>query len=176
MLRELTYLSCCRVQAPAWWTPKSAYVSRLETHRPARTKPRVGGAGRSSASGAFYLQLTLAGWGYLQRPDEKPRRVTAGQAFFATVSPRFRCYVPEESSGWTFCKIIIDHPYLLSRVARIIEAAPPLFEVLPEDALAAHVMRLMRAPVEWEFADRFAAELALFELVLACERKLIKSF
>jgi len=170
-LHQLTELSRKPVPAPSWWTPTAAYFGSIET----RTDPTsyhwdgMKRLGRSDAP-LFAFQLTLAGWGHFQLYGRPPRRVPPGTAFIAVMPSRHRYYLPEDSPGWTFGWISIYHPYLLARMAKQVAATGPLIEVAPNGPLAAIAVRLMRGAIKKDFRDRFEVELALFELLVACEQ------
>jgi AraC-like DNA-binding protein len=170
-LHQLTELSRKPVPAPAWWTPATAYFGSVET----RTDPSsyywdgMTRLGRGDAP-LFAFQLTLAGWGHFQLLGQPPRRVPPGTAFIAIMPSRHRYYLPADSPGWTFGWISIYHPYLLARMTKQVAATGPLVEVAPDGPLAAIAVRLMRGAIKKDFRDRFEVELALFELLVACEQ------
>jgi AraC-like DNA-binding protein len=116
------------------------------------------------------FQLTMAGWGHFQPYGQSPRQILPGTGFFAILPSRHRSYLPENSPGWTFGWIGIDHPYLFQRVAKQMAATGPLIDVAPEGPLAASTMRLVRGAIRKDFRDRFEVELAMMEFVLAYER------
>jgi AraC-like DNA-binding protein len=128
-------------------------------HRPGPDDPPV-----------FYFQLCLAGWGHFQLYGEEPQKVTPGKAFFALIPSRHRYYLPRESPGWTFAWIGVHHPSLIARVAKPVKATGPLLDLRPDGALTAVFLRLVRGAIKKDFRDRFDAELALWEFVLAYER------
>ena len=170
-LHQLTELSCKPVPAPPWWTPMTAYFGSVET----RTDPSsyywdgMKRLGRNDAP-LLAFQLTLAGWGYFQLSGQPPRQVLPGTAFIALIPSRHRYYLPEESPGWTFGWISIHHPYLRARMVKQVAATGPLVEVAPGGQLAAIALRLIRGAIKKDFRDRFDAELALFEFLVACEQ------
>jgi len=170
-LHQLCELSRKPVPAPSWWTPMSGYFGCIET----RTDPSsyywdgMKRLGRNDAP-LFAFQLTLAGWGHFQVYGQPPRRIIPGTAFIALMPSRHRYYLPKDSPGWTFGWISIYHPYLLARMAKLVDATGPLIEVAPDGPLAAIAVRLMRGAIKKDFRDRFELELALFEFLVACEQ------
>ena len=169
--RRLTELSRAPEPAPSWWTPRTAFFGSIET----RTDP----AGyhwdgmkrlRRRDPPLFFFQLTLAGWGHFQLHGQPPRRLPPGTGFFAMIPSRHRYYLPADSPGWTFGWFGIYHPYLLARVAKQVAVTGPLVEMPPDGAMTASALRLVRGAIKKDFRDRFEAELALFEFVLAYER------
>jgi AraC-like DNA-binding protein len=172
-LHQLTELSSKPVPAPPWWTPMTAYFGSVET----RTDPSsyywdgMKRLGRNDAP-LIAFQLTLAGWGYFQLHGQPPQQVPPGTAFIALIPSRHRYYLPEESPGWTFGWIAIHHPYLRDRMVKQVAATGPLVEVAPGGQLAAIAVRLIRGAIKKDFRDRFDAELALFEFLVACEQSI----
>ena len=168
---QLTELARVPVPPPAWWTAAPPLRGGVET----RTDPTsyyLDGWNRPGPDDpdVFCFQLGLAGWGHSQLLGEEPQRVTAGQAFFAMSPSRHHCYLPKESPGWTFVWIGMQHPYLASRVAKQVAATGPLIDLRPEDPLVGITLRLVRGALRKDFRDRFEAEIALFEFVVAFER------
>lgn len=170
-LHQLTSFLGKPVMPPSWWTPKTAFFGSVET----RTDPasyRWDGMKRLARSEAplFAFQLTFAGWGQFQLYGERPRRVPPGTAFIALMPSRHRYFLPEDSPGWTFGWIATHHPYVLGRMAKLVESTGPLVQVAPDGPLAAIATRLMRGAIKKDFRDRHDTELALFEFLVACER------
>ncbi len=171
-LRRLVDASHAPVEGPGWWTPGNAYFGNVET----RTDPhgyRWDGMQRLGprARPVVFFQLTLAGWGAFELYGKPPRRIPPGTAFFAVVPSRHRYYLPAESPGWTFAWIGIYHPYVLRRIARLVATGGPLVVAPPSSPLVASTMRLVRGAFEKDFRDRHEVELALFEFLLAYERR-----
>ena len=119
----------------------------------------------------FAFQLTLAGWGEFQVYGRPPRRVPPGTAFIALMPSRHRYYLPADSPGWTFGWISIYHPYVLQRMAKLVDETGPLIELEPDGPLSAIAIRLVRGAIKKDFRNRFEVELALFELMVACEER-----
>ena len=150
----------------------TAYFGAIET----RTDPstyRWDGMKRLGRGDAplFAFQLTLAGWGEFQVYGRPPRRVPPGTAFIALMPSRHRYYLPADSPGWTFGWISIYHPYVLERMAKLVDETGPLIELAPDGPLAAIAIRLVRGAIKKDFRNRFEVELALFELMVACEER-----
>lgn len=169
-LHQLTELSRKPVTPPPWWTPLTAFFGSIET----RTDPRTyywDGMKRLGPGDAplFAFQLTMAGWGHFQVYGKAPRRIVPGMAFIALMPSRHRYYLPEDSPGWTFGWVSIHHPYVLARMNKLVAARGPILDVPATSPLAAIAVRLMRAAIKKDFRDRFEAELALFEFLVACE-------
>jgi AraC-like DNA-binding protein len=170
-LQQLVELSRTPAPVPSWWTPTTPFFGGVETctgqsfyewEDLRRAAPKD--------SPVFFIQLTLAGCGQLQLDGEKSQRLTPGKALFGVVPSRHKGGLPADSAGWTFGWIGIAHPYLVSRIAKMVALSGPLFDVSPDGALAAGFVRLLRGAIAKDFRDQFDVELALFDFVLTCER------
>src|SRR5262249_19627057 len=171
-LHELIDVSRTVPANPSWWTPIAAYFGSVET----RVDPRSyhwDGMKRLDRRDPplVFFQLTLAGWGHFELYDQAPERMTPGRAFVAVVPSRHRYYLPAGSPGWTFAWIGIYHPYLVRRMKARVAATGPTIAGEPESDLVASVMRLVRGVFHKDYRDRFDVEAALFETVLAYERR-----
>lgn len=170
-VQQLIGLSRERAPIPSWWPSRSSYVGGIQT------VTHAGGHGGDSVSclvardgAVLTFQLTMAGWGCFEFADRSPERGRPGTAFFSTTPSRDRCYVPEQSPGWTFGWIGLQHPYLVARVTSLLAVVGPCFDVSPESHLAASLIRLIRGAIKRDFSDPFEVELELFRFVQGCER------
>lgn len=157
--------------SPSWWTNAPVFHGGVET----RTDPSSNCMGewngpRADESASFVFQLGLAGWGDCYLGNDETHRATPGKAFFALRPSQERCSLPAESPGWTFAWISVQHSYLASRVAKQVDATGPVIDLRPDDPLVASALRLVRGALRKDFRDRFEAEIALFEFVVAFER------
>ncbi|HYP97647.1 MAG TPA: AraC family transcriptional regulator [Polyangiaceae bacterium] len=159
------------VEGPSWWTPLKAYFGNFET----RTDPRGyfwDGMQRLGPHDRplVFFQLTLAGWGNFEIYGRPPQRQTPGSAFFAVIPSRHRYYLPEGSPGWTFAWIGIYHPYILRRIAKLVEGSGPVLSLSPSNPLTTAALRLVQGAFEKGFRDHLEVELALFEFLTVYER------
>jgi AraC-like DNA-binding protein len=155
---------------PSWWTTNPVFHGGVET-RTEQASYCLGSWDPSAPDGdVFHFQLGLAGCGEFQLSGEEPQKITAGQALFTTAPSRHRYSMPSESPGWTFAWLSVRHPYLADRVAQQVAANGPLMTLRPDDGFLASALRLLRGSIRRDFRDRFEAEIALFEFVLAFER------
>jgi AraC-like DNA-binding protein len=170
-VQYLTEISRAPALTPSWWTPKTALQGGLENTvdpdgHPLELAQRVDWLKEPT----LYLQLTMAGWGHIQLAGETPQRARPGNAFFSTAPSHDRSYLPAQSPGWTFGWIGLSHPYLVTRLGKLVATAGPRFDVPPDSWLAACALRLIRGAIKKDFCDQFELELELFRFVLACER------
>ncbi len=171
VLRQLSELTRVPVAPPRWWTPETSYSGGIETQTEPGSCTRNGENQPATKNrSGLYLHLGLAGWGHFQIHGEGPQRVTPGRVFFAFVPSQHRCYLPQESPGWTFAWVGIHHPYVRARLAKQVAASHLVIDAEPNDALTARVLRLVRGAIKKDFRDQFETEMALFDLALTFER------
>jgi AraC-like DNA-binding protein len=167
---HLASLALSPVPPPPWWKAGARFRASLETWTDPTSHSNNDEASQRGVAGSIVLQLTLAGWGCLCLQGQEPQKIGPGKGFWAGKPFGSSHYLPPESSGWTFARIEVHHPYLRSRLARQVRAAGRLVDVHPGDALTASLIRLVRGAICRDFKDQFEAELALFEFVLTFER------
>jgi AraC-like DNA-binding protein len=115
-------------------------------------------------------QYTLGGWGEFAQGG-RLWRVAPGQAFAAVIPSAHRYRLPAASPGWSFCWLIIEHPYVVRRMAGWLERLEPVATVPADSALLAASVRLIEgAAAGMGFADALAQEQALFDWMFAFER------
>ncbi len=166
LLRQMSELGQPSSPSPSWWMPARSLNEGLRV----QAASTVEAVPQTNTVAAFYVLLTLSGFGNFQVQGEAPLRIGPGQALFVLNPSRHRCDLPEDSPGWTFVWIGICHPYLRSRISKQVEATGHLLDVRPDGELMTRVLRLLRGTVKKEFRDHFEAELALFEFVVTFER------
>jgi len=170
-LRKLIEASRRAEEGPAWWTPADAYFGSLETRSDPQSyywdgMKRLGRRDRP----LVFFQFTFAGFGHFELYGRPAQRITPGTGFFALVPSRHRYYLPEASPGWTFAWLGIYHPYLLRRIARLVQATGPMVHAAPGSALVAQLSRLVRGAFLKDFRDRFEVEAELLAFTHTCER------
>jgi AraC-like DNA-binding protein len=167
----LSNLARASVPAPAWWKTEARFRAGIETWMAGQ--PRLQGdlptEGASDES-CMFMQLTLAGCGCVQLRGEASHRLGPGQAVVAASARDLELGVAEGSTGWTFVRLEILHPYLQSRLDPLFHRIGPVIALRPGDALATSAIRLARGAIIKDFQDEFDAERALFDLVMAFER------
>jgi AraC-like DNA-binding protein len=175
-LRQLLDSTRSSARGPHWWSPAVGFFGTVET-RARGNSYRWDGIERCSkgAPPFFLCQLTLGGHGCFEWKDEPARLMTPGSAFFVSVPSRHRYYLPPSSPGWTFCWVLIYHPYVLERASQRIAQSGPCLEVEPDGAFVASALRLVRGAFKKDFRDGVEVELALIEFVLAYERLALRS-
>jgi AraC-like DNA-binding protein len=149
--------------SPAWWTPAKTFDEGPKA-------PADSATVELSSPPTFYFLLSLSGYGHFQAQGQAPQRIGPGQALFAFNPQRHRCFLPEESPGWTFAWIGICHPYLRGRTSQQVEATGNMIDIRPDGELMTRVLRLLRGTIKKEFRDHLEEELALFEFVVTYER------
>ena len=169
-LRQLTELTRGPVSSPSWWRA-AAFDASLETLTdPGRHATCDQPGQERDLPPAIAMQLGLAGWGHFRLGDEEPQQIGPGRSFFFETSGLSH-YLPAGSPGWTFVRLAIYHPYLKARLAGQVSVNGPLFDLHPDEALTASLLRLVRGAIKKDFQDQFEAEMALFTFVLGFERR-----
>jgi AraC-like DNA-binding protein len=167
VLHQMNELAQPSSPSPAWWTPAKTFD---EGPRAQADSGAVAALPHAHAGATVYFLLSLSGYGHFQIQGEAPQRIGPGQALFALNPSRHRCFLPDDSPGWTFAWIGICHPYLRGRIGKQVEDSGYVIDVRPDGELMTRVLRLLRGTVRKEFRDHFEAELALFEFVVTFER------
>jgi AraC-like DNA-binding protein len=116
----------------------------------------------------FVFQCTLDGWGCYA--EQAVTRVEPGMAFTAVCPSPHRYYFPAESRAWTFFWFVVHHPYVVSRISRVVKRCGAVLRVAPKSVLMSSALRLFQGICENAFADGLAEEQLLFEFMLAYER------
>ena len=169
-LQQLTEMARTPVPPPSWWTPATAFYGNVETRTDPNAEYLYGMPSPDPNTPALYLQLSLAGWGYFQARGDTPQQVGPGKAFFALLPSQHRCYLPQESPGWTFAWIAIYHPYVRAKIAKQIAATGPIVDLPTSGELTASILRLLRGALKKDFRDQFESELAMFAFSVTLER------
>jgi AraC-like DNA-binding protein len=170
-LRSFAQLARGPVSPPPWWTPRTAFCGNLETWTsPSKSFLEGMNPPEPDDSPALRFTLGLAGWAYAELEGAPPRKMVPGTGCFVVAPSSPRCQLPRESPGWTFAWVGIQNPWMVARVANQVKAIGPLVELEPEQALTRVFLRLVRGAIKKDFRDRFDAELAMWEFVLAYER------
>ena len=115
------------------------------------------------------FQYTLSGWGCYAE-GETVHKITPRMAFTALVPSDSRYYLPPESPHWTFCWLIILHPYIVHRVTQRLESVGAVLHLTPGSMLIARVLQLLEGTYSETFHDTFAEEQALFDFLVEYER------
>jgi AraC-like DNA-binding protein len=169
---ELARLVPSPVPPPPWWKMHARFRASIQTL--AAPSGHCVGHGSTSLAGAsptLLFYLTVAGWGHLHVRGKEPHKLGPGQGFLATDAIAVSHCLPDESPGWMFLRIEIDHPYLRPRLAKQASNTGALVDLRPDEPLTSSVVRLVRGAIMQDFQDQFAAEMALFDLVLTFERR-----
>ncbi len=165
----LAKLAHAPVAPPSWWKAEVKFRAGIETWTEPRSCRLADFSDESVDTSSVVLLLSLAGWGQVESAATGSQRLGPGGGFLAGGSSQAVCSIPEGSSGWTFLRVEIFHPYLTGRLMN--EARDGLvIEVGPNDGLTTSMVRLVRGAIAKDFQDELDAEMALFELAIAFER------
>lgn len=115
------------------------------------------------------FQYTLEGWGCYATPTTV-YKVTPRMAFTAVIPSEHQYYLPPQSPNWSFCWLIIRHPYVVNRITQCQARVGPFMNLEPESMLIARMVKLLNGIYMGAFHDAFAEEQALFEFMIEYER------
>lgn len=122
-------------------------------------------AGNPDSPVAF-LQYTLNGRGAFDVPG-RHYDVGPEDCFIAIVPSPHVYYLPDDSSDWTFVWVMIEHRYVVQRLAEIVKTAAPVLHAPAAGDLAQGLGGLLEQKVA---DDRFSREKRLFDLIIAAGR------
>lgn len=166
----LAKLAHAPVSPPSWWKAEVKFRAGLETwSEPRRGRLDDALPERTSGASSVVLLLSLAGSGQVESPTTGLRSLVPGSGILAADSSQVVLSLPEGAPGWTFVRVEIFHPYLLSRLMNEARGVS-VIEVGPNEGLTTSVVRLVRGAIVKDFQDELDAEMALFEFAIAFER------
>jgi AraC-like DNA-binding protein len=154
------------------WHDQAPYRASVEVRTDSKINHLIDKISIASDKPALCFHLTLAGWGQVRLGNSAPRKLSPGSGFFTPAgSTPANLRLPTESDGWLYARIEVHHPYLADRLAQNAASAGPFIQLEPDEAMSFAMLRLVSGDLANEFPDHFAAELALFEFVMAYERR-----
>jgi AraC-like DNA-binding protein len=115
------------------------------------------------------FQYTLAGYG-VYTEGGAAQKVLPKMAFSAIIPSEHVYYLPPESTGWTFFYLMLNHPYVVSRVSQQKKALGALITIEPDQILLVQAFKIFESVCTRTFRDRFAQEQALFNFLIEYER------
>jgi AraC-like DNA-binding protein len=114
------------------------------------------------------IQCTLSGEGRYAAGGRE-WRVPPGAAFFATVPSAHRYWMPETAAEpWTYFWMIVEHPYVVSRLEKLVERRGAVVE-LSDEARAA-MAAFFKASCAGRYPNDLEQEAAVLDWWLAQER------
>lgn len=132
---------------------------------------RWDGLRRTKDSNARFaiVQYTLDGHGAFDTPD-RHYPVSAEDCFFAIVPSAHVYHLPDDSADWTFVWVLIDHPYVVDRLTRVVQNVGPVIHAPAGSDLPEALSGLLAQRDGAAADDRFSREHRLFDLIIAAER------
>lgn len=115
------------------------------------------------------VQATLGGWGAFERGGRR-WTVGPGQAFMTVLPSPHVYYLPQESPGWDFFWLTIEHPYIAQRLGQLVERYPPVFAMAEGMRSFAESLELYERTCQGRYEDAYAEEAALFAWMTGFER------
>jgi AraC-like DNA-binding protein len=125
--------------------------------------------GGNAAHPYLVLQYTLQGWG-AYATEKQTSRIPPGTMFCAYVPSPHRYYLPSESADWSYFWLIVNHPYIVERIARRTDDTGAVFPLDIHEPLFDQMVSLFTEVCQNRFDDEFAEEQALFAFMLEYER------
>ncbi len=169
---RLTKLARQSTPSPLLWSDQAPYRATVEIRTDPDIHHLVDKTSPASDRSTLCFHLTLAGWGQVRLGQSAPRKLSPGDGFFAlTGAAPATLGLPAESPGWLFVRLEMNHPYLMSRLTQQVVSTGPFVELGSEEPMTHAALRMVSGELANEFPDHFAAELALFEFVMAYERR-----
>jgi AraC-like DNA-binding protein len=124
--------------------------------------------GQNPLEPTILIQYTFSGFGIFE--DESHFvKVTPGQAFTAIIPSKHVYYLPQECPRWTYFWVMIRHPYIVQRIARLHRTQGPLIVASPESEFVQRMVDLFLGSRHGT-DDRFSAEQKLFNFLIALDR------
>lgn len=115
------------------------------------------------------FQYTLDGWGCYAEGGAV-QKLLPKMAFSAIIPSEHVYYLPPESAGWTFFYLLLNHPYVVSRINQQKKTMGAVITIEPDQLLLAQAIKIFESVCYRTFRDRFAQEQALFNFLIEYER------
>jgi AraC-like DNA-binding protein len=115
------------------------------------------------------FQYTLDGYGYYCE-EGTTYKLTPKKAFITIIPSEHHYYIPREAPSWTYFWLILEHPYVVNRMALQKKMVGPVLTIEPENRFVLQAVKLFEHSYRKTFRDNFVTELALFEFLLEYER------
>lgn len=127
--------------------------------------------GGTKSSPLLVFQATVEGWGIYEESGNKTV-VDSGKAFVGIIPSEHIYYLPAESPGWGFLWLIIQHKYVVSRIASL-AAQHGCAVSFSDDAPLRHVyIAILKKLATEAYRTSIDLEEDLFRLMFAYERHL----
>jgi AraC-like DNA-binding protein len=115
------------------------------------------------------FQYTLAGWG-IYEDRSGSYTLQPGHAFTALIPTAHRYYLPAASSGWQYIWLIVFHPYIVQRIARLVREHGPVITLVPGHRLISRLVEIHQSVHQRTVQDSIAREQMLFAFLWEYER------
>ena len=115
------------------------------------------------------FQYTLSGYGCYTEGGNT-HRVMPKMAFSAIIPSEHVYFMPPESDSWTFFYLMLNHPYVVSRINQQKKEWGALINIEPDQPLLAQALKIFESVCYRTFRDRFAQEQNLFNFLVEYER------
>jgi len=126
--------------------------------------------GRSQQSAEVVFQCTLSGEGRFAA-DRREWRVGVGSAFFARLPSDHVYWMPDSGPPWTFFWMIIEHPFVVQRLGRLVEQRGAVVELPEESPAFLASINLITQSMRGTAVDEQDQEMMLISWMLEQERR-----
>jgi|HigsolmetaAR206D_1030411.scaffolds.fasta_scaffold11002_2 Transcriptional regulator containing an amidase domain and an AraC-type DNA-binding HTH domain len=159
-----------RVNLARPYAPELQVLGSLETRLPSDNYSWDGmKRGGDPQHPTVLFQYTLDGWGSYETQGIV-YRLKPGTAFITLIPSEHHYYLPAASSSWTFFWLMIQHPYLVSRIAQRQKECGPVFSADEYSPLLQRALDLFTFACQPSMQDAIAREQALFAFFWEYER------
>jgi AraC-like DNA-binding protein len=140
-----------RVNLARPYAPELQVLGSLETRLPSDNYSWDGmKRGGDPQHPTVLFQYTLDGWGSYETQGIV-YRLKPGTAFITLIPSEHHYYLPAASSSWTFFWLMIQHPYLVSRIAQRQKECGPVFSADEYSPLLQRALEQALFAFFWEY-------------------------
>ncbi len=115
------------------------------------------------------FQYTLSGYGCYTEGGNSHKLIPK-MAFSAIIPSEHVYYLPPTSENWTFFYLMLNHPYIVSRINHQKKEWGAVISIEPDQPVLAQAFKIFESVCYRTFRDRFAQEQALFNFLIEYER------
>ncbi|WOO42226.1 helix-turn-helix transcriptional regulator [Rubellicoccus peritrichatus] len=125
--------------------------------------------GGVASSPLLVFQVTLEGWGIYEEPGDR-RVIDRGKAFTAIVPSNHVYCLPAESSGWGFMWLVIQHAYVVKRIAETANRYSRVLSCADDSPIWLRCSEILKKLAADAYRSPIDLEEDLFRLMFAYER------
>lgn len=122
------------------------------------------------SSPLLVFQATIEGWGVYEESGSKTT-INPGKAFTAIVPSNHAYYLPEESPGWGFLWLVIQHKYVVGRIAETATRYGRVLDFPDDSAIRRECITILKKLAAKAYRSAIDLEEDLFRLMFSYERQ-----